>query len=257
MGNASGTCNQSHWSQEEELIIYWSHTLFSVAPPPISNTAASVPIPLFFNFLISAISRHPSPFLFFKSRSLPNLIFFLVCDTSEEERFLPFLVRWQRITEGMLQFEDSPGLWFLRLYCYITTALGMGDYCQMRRLGAVYLPAWWLLWCSLGQRGYMGASEVRAVWYASQAARACCSASWLDSLTHRLVRRIRKTTMAMSGCCPFLLQSDVWEEVKHTDSCANKHTETHTQMQQTERSQRSEYGGVHRETTSDLWPQTA
>lgn len=67
VGNASGRCNQSHWSREEELIMYWSHILFSIAPLPISNTATSVPIPLFFNFLISAYSCHPSHFLFFKT----------------------------------------------------------------------------------------------------------------------------------------------------------------------------------------------
>lgn len=31
----------------------------------------------------------------------------------------------------------------------------------------------------------------------------------LDLLTRRLVRRIRTGVMAVSGCCPFLVQSDV------------------------------------------------
>lgn len=66
VGNAWGRCNQSHWSWEEELIIYWSHTLLSIAPLPISNTAHTVPIPLFSNFLISAFSHDPSHFLFLK-----------------------------------------------------------------------------------------------------------------------------------------------------------------------------------------------
>lgn len=65
--------------------------------------------------------------------------------------------------------------------------------------------------------------------------------------------------MAMSGCCPFLLQSDVWEEVKHQHTnthmytCAKKHTEPHTQIQQTQpcQSPRLEHRRVQR-VTSDL-----
>lgn len=44
VGNASGRWNQSHWSQEKELIIYWSYTPFSIAPLALSNTAPALPI---------------------------------------------------------------------------------------------------------------------------------------------------------------------------------------------------------------------
>lgn len=47
VGNALGRWNQSHWSQEKELIIYWSYTPFSIAPLALSNTAPALPIPLF------------------------------------------------------------------------------------------------------------------------------------------------------------------------------------------------------------------
>lgn len=86
MGNASGRCNQSHWSREKELIIYWSHALLSIAQLPLSNTAASVAIPLFSNFLISAFSHRPSHLLFFKTTPCQTWFF----HTSEHESFLPF-----------------------------------------------------------------------------------------------------------------------------------------------------------------------
>ncbi len=146
VGNALGRCNQSHWSREEELIIYWSHTLFSIAPLPISNTASSVPIPLFSNFLISAFSSHPSHFLHFKNCSLPNLIFSSVTH-GKRNLFFRSLVWWQWITGR----NKSTSVWkftkafIFQLCYYITTALRMGDYCQMRRLDSVHLPAWWLL----------------------------------------------------------------------------------------------------------------
>lgn len=77
VGNAWGRCNQSHRSWEEELIIYWSHTLLSIAPLPISNTAASVPIPLFSNFLISAFSHNSFHFLFLKNGHCQTYFFLM------------------------------------------------------------------------------------------------------------------------------------------------------------------------------------
>lgn len=146
VGNASGRCNQSHWSQEEELIIYWSHALFSIAPLPISNTASSVPIPLFSNFLISAFLPSSISLSFLQNHSLPNLIFPCVAHWKSNLFFFS-LVRWQRITGG----SKNTSVWkfteaFIpRLCYYITTVLRMGVCCQMRRLGSVHLPAWWLL----------------------------------------------------------------------------------------------------------------
>lgn len=176
VGNASGRCNQSHWSREEELIIYWSHALFSIAPLPISNTASSVPIPLFSNFLISAFSHHPSHFLFFRTTHCQTSFFlvshiwrwtfssFLLCGGSERQKGV-----------RMLLFTFTEAL-FLQLYYYITTGLGMDDYCQVRRLGSVYLPEMVTpMVLSRTVRVYGSFRSKSRVIVAS--VRACCSAS--------------------------------------------------------------------------------
>lgn len=159
VGNASGRCNQSHRSRGEELIIHWSHTLFSIAPLPISNTAASVPIPLFSNFLVSDSSRHPSHFLLFRSTHCQSW-FFLVSHIWWWTFSSLSLVRWQWITERsanasirkLTTASHSAGL---LLYYYST---GNGWLLPSAEARICISASMATPMCFLGQRGYMGAS---------------------------------------------------------------------------------------------------
>lgn len=92
VGNASGRWNQSHWSQEKELIIYWSHTPFSITPLALSSPAPTLPIPLFLPFPQLHLFS-PSILISFSSNSLSAKQFFclvsqtfsfiLLCGSSE------------------------------------------------------------------------------------------------------------------------------------------------------------------------------
>lgn len=115
------------------------HTLFSIAPLPISNTPASVLIPL----MSSSLPFRTTNLTFFPL--LPNLIFFW-CHTSKDEHFLPFscpVAVNDRKKQEYFSLKIYQGFGSQApLLQYITTGLGMDDYCQMRRLESVYLTAW-------------------------------------------------------------------------------------------------------------------
>lgn len=160
VGNASGRCNQSHWSQEEELIIYWSHTI-QHRPTTHFQYSCFCPHSSLFQCPHLCLFVPSISLSFLQNHSLPNLIFSGVTHLKMNIFFL-FLVRWQWMTER----SKNTSVWKIYqgfgsqapLQQYITTGLGMDDYCQMRRLESVYLTAWWLRWCFLGQWGYNGAS---------------------------------------------------------------------------------------------------
>lgn len=78
VGDALGRYNQLHRSQEEELIIYWPHTTQHQPHSP------------------SAMLSLLSPSISFSISSEKKARFnSLWCHTSEEERFIPFLLWWE------------------------------------------------------------------------------------------------------------------------------------------------------------------
>lgn len=137
VGNASGRWNQSDWSWEKELIIYWSHTPFSVTPVSLSNTAFTLPVPLSPPFpLLHHFS--PSILLSFSSNPLSaKHSFFFWCHTFEHKPFLLFSCV-VAVNNGKMRVLLC-GKFSLALFwfCYhITTARGTDASCQTRRLGS-------------------------------------------------------------------------------------------------------------------------
>lgn len=127
VGNASGRCNQSHWS-ERKSSSFIGHTLYSASlhyPFPILPFLSPF---LFFPISSSLPFRNIHLILFSSKPPAANVIFFFFfwCHKSEDRRFLPFshpVALNKQNGPKMPLFQNLSGLWFFQL-CYYKTVNG-------------------------------------------------------------------------------------------------------------------------------------